>query len=123
MNEKLEIYYRDEIVFHLNNDGIIDITIEDLSSIKMIFVKYYSDQFRKKTLFILRNKLYFLLYFINSDNLEYIDEDNYYNNVIDTLHLFSFKIKEHKYYLLFSKRYSDCDLKFKKEKIEFFMSE
>lgn len=117
----LNKYYKQEVLYYLKNYNLSDIDENDLSDVKMIFVKYLTAHTLNRTLFILRNKLFFLLNFFKSHNLEYINEEDCTFNFIDTLSLFSFRIKGTKHFLLISHRHDSDEPQIKNEAVELFI--
>lgn len=114
-------YTEDEVYFIVKNNLNMDLSKEDLTSVKLLFIKQYSARLIERVKFLINRKMYFILPFYNNDSIEHIDDKNPEILLIDTLSLYSFKIKKEKYYLCFSIIYNKETEGLKEEKVEFFI--
>lgn|GEM_PF-6314530 len=118
----MDLDYRDkdEIIFILENYMKIQIKPQDIQNVKLYFIKNYSVKLVNRIKFLCKIKLFALFNFFNSDNIEYIDEQNGDLTTVDTLRFYFFNYSGERHYLLFSVKY-DKQGELKNEKVEMFI--
>lgn len=115
---KIEEIHTQEVKYILDN--LVNIEYRELSDVKLIFLKGYSENLIEKVKRILNKKLFFLLFFFSNDTFEYFEKNEDKLCVIDSLSLYSFNLDKRKHILLFSRIYNKRNIGIKEEKVEIF---